>query len=252
MGIWDSIKSAAWEANESAHVERLHKDLFPTQQQVQALPDSLKVQALLKFLRLRESVIGQIANWSRDGGLQMAKGFFNEARKLQNFDRCNSLGFALAGLWLESGLRTGQKADEVHATLEKLAQSLIEAESSPSVVHHVPEPLPERKGNPNPNAIDSDMFPDCSRYDFGWSEKHPIPCDYRFGATNYLERMRLEGRPITFSLRRTTSSENFTSCPIEEYLIRPEDYRDQRSWRLFFSPYQNRTSGIAISPFGLA
>lgn len=159
MGIWNSIKSAAWEANESAHRERLHKDLFLTQQQVQMLPRNLQGRTVLKFLDLRESVIGQIANWSRDGGLRMAKDFFSEARKLQDFDRSNSLGFALAGLWLESGLRVGPKADEVHASLERLAQSVVEAKSASTIVAHDPswlrspskqEQEPEQEAKLNP------------------------------------------------------------------------------------------------------
>lgn len=124
MGLWDTLKSVAWEANESAHSERLNRDLFPTMHQVDLLPDHLKEKAYLRFLELRATVLSQIANWSRDGVLKTAKEFSSEARKLQNFDRCNSLGFALAALWLESSARMGEKADSVFHSLDELANSL--------------------------------------------------------------------------------------------------------------------------------
>ena len=88
----------------------------------------------------------------------MAKDFFSEARKLQDFDRSNSLGFALAGLWLESGLQLGRKL-RGSCLVREVAQSVVEAKSASTIVAHDPswlrspskqEQEPEQEAKLNP------------------------------------------------------------------------------------------------------
>jgi hypothetical protein len=147
VGLWISLKAAAWEANEKTHSERLSNDLFPTMQQVDALPDHLKEQALIRFLELREAVISKAANWSRDGILKAAKEFFSEARRLQDFDRCNSLGFALAGIWLESSARNNDKSNSVFYILEDVAKAMIAPIEEPPRISSHQEQRAELRNN---------------------------------------------------------------------------------------------------------
>ena len=127
MGLLNTLKSAVVDANEQAHAARLQRDLPLTMQQIDALPDNLKVQALQRFLESREVVVRDIANWSRNGALSIAKGFFRHAKREYALNKKDALAHALAGLWLEGGVRNSDTAADVHETIEALANAMLGA-----------------------------------------------------------------------------------------------------------------------------
>ena len=125
MSLWNKLINAAVEANEQAHINRLHRDFVSTNTMLEELSDSLRPDALASFLENRTKVRSSIANWSRDGALKVAADFFNKARTHKDYDKKESIALALSGLWLESGIRRSHStAENIYQTLEKLAIGL--------------------------------------------------------------------------------------------------------------------------------
>lgn len=245
MAFWATLKTSLKEANEQAHAERLFADLGPTLVSIDNLQNDLRDQTLIRFLELREVIGSECNNWSREGGLSVARNLFQEAKKFQDLNRKESLAYALTGLWLESGIRGHPKAADVHMAIERIALAIQGGNGE-----GLAEILELGERHANPNAIDSNSFTsDLST--FGFSKDNPIPCHSEDGCEIYLQQLRFGGNPIRYR-KIMEHGNNITGMPVYEYLISPRDVYDERRWRIFLSPYQLRNSHLAPGSFTLS
>ncbi|MEZ5555248.1 hypothetical protein [Haliea sp.] len=125
MGIWDSIKQSAKEANEGAHASRLKRDLELTLRQFDSLGADRKAECADIFLLRVTDLMAMQGNWSRDGALKSSKEMFKDARERHDFDRSRSYAIALSGLWLESQYRDHEDAKKVFHDLSTLYERLV-------------------------------------------------------------------------------------------------------------------------------
>jgi len=245
MKNWfNHLKTAVSDAHEEARSASLQADFAPTVDAIDSLPEDLRRRVFAVFMELREKSLSSIPNWSREGALHVARRFFDEARRRQNFDRAGSLGHALAGMWLEAGMRETQAALQVHVALENFAHRLL-SEDEIQVAPSVPECCP------NPNAFDGDYFPGRLSFAFGFSEHHPVPVCWRETSESYLARLRWRGVPCEIERIDDLDERNFTRFPIQRFHLRLGPQSPTQRWTVHVSPFQVRTSVMAPEGFTL-
>lgn len=124
MGILGRLIDAAVEANEDAHAHRLERGWADTWRALAGLSNSVRANALGEFLVMRQGLLAELQNWSRDGRIQTARKLQDEARRAFDFNQSHSHALWMAGAWLEALARGTKRAGEVHASIESLARSL--------------------------------------------------------------------------------------------------------------------------------
>lgn len=252
MGIWSTLKSAAIEANEQVHADRLHRDLQITWKSIGELPPELMVQTTMKFIELRRKIAHDMPNWSPDGALSIAKRLFAAARGKQDLDRKEAYALALTGLWLESGLRNHPTALAVHEYIDARASEIEDVMREDGVAdegdHSMLElgaALMNEMVESNVSAIDANEFPNGTG-EFGYSPDNPIPCNTITGSEAYLAKLRFRGRQVTFT-RIGSFKSKVSANPVDGYQLSVDGVNVCNP--IYISPYELRNSDRA--PFGL-
>ena len=124
MGIWTTLVGSAQEANEQAHGERLRRELESTLSLMDGMNEEVRAYAILKFMEKRSTLKLNMANWSREGRIKVARALHASARKKFDLDQAESYALWLAGAWLESGARNSPQAEYVNNYIETFAKQL--------------------------------------------------------------------------------------------------------------------------------
>lgn len=124
MGILRGIFDAARVANEDAHGDRLLCEVQSTFSTMEKLDSAVQYKAIKRYLQIRERLIGQMPNMSRDGHIKLGKTMRLQARNTFDIDMSGGYAKWLGGAWLESGARNSLKARQAHELLEEFADHM--------------------------------------------------------------------------------------------------------------------------------
>jgi len=120
MGLFDIFK----EANEDAHGARLERGMQDTMQLLSTIDEDIRIKALVGFIEKREKLLSNIRDMTSKGCIDMGRFLQDEARKKYDIDLAESYALWMSGAWMESMERKSQSAQEVHASLNDLAERL--------------------------------------------------------------------------------------------------------------------------------
>lgn len=118
MGLFDDFKKSLAESPGRV----LWTQLQDTQQKMSRLSEPVRTNALLGFLRKRDTLIRRIDNMTSDGRVEMGKQFQVKARETLNLNVSEGYALWLTGAWLESMDRPGIEAARVHEFLDQVAR----------------------------------------------------------------------------------------------------------------------------------
>lgn len=122
MGLFSFIKEAAHEANEETHGTRLLNEVQSTFSTLRQLDDRVQFIAMAGFHQIRERLINEIPNISREGRIKLGKTMQGQAREKFDFDVAASYAKWMGGAWLESMERGSLKAQQAFGMLESFAR----------------------------------------------------------------------------------------------------------------------------------
>jgi hypothetical protein len=96
------------------------------------MDDDLRVEALTGFIDKREKLLSHIRNMTSKGRIDMGRMLQDEARKKYDIHTSESFALWMAGAWLESMERKSDAAQEIHYSLNELAEQLNEVQDDDS------------------------------------------------------------------------------------------------------------------------
>ena len=141
MGIFSFLKDAAIEANEDAHGARLLTGVQSSFATMESLEGQVQFVAMAGYLEIRERLINEIPNFSREGRIKLGRTMQDQARSKFDIDMSGSYAKWLAGAWLESKERDSLKAQQAFGLLEGFADYVHkEVLGKPTIVAHDPRP----------------------------------------------------------------------------------------------------------------
>ena len=126
MGVFSFIADAAKEANEDAHGHRLLTGVQSSFSLIPSLEEQIKETLLMGYVQILRRLVNQADQWSSEEKIKLGRIMQDQAREKFDIDISGSYAKWLAGAWLESGERTGGKAQQAHDMLTGLAKSMLE------------------------------------------------------------------------------------------------------------------------------
>jgi hypothetical protein len=122
MGILSAIFDAAKGANDEAHGERLLQDVQSSFAKMENLDKNIQYMAMMGYIQIRQRLVEQMSNWSREGRIDIGRAMQNQARGTFPTDMAGGYAKWLAGAWLESQERRSLKAQQAFGLLEGFAE----------------------------------------------------------------------------------------------------------------------------------
>lgn len=126
MGLFSFIADAAKDANEDAHGHRLLTGVQSTFSLIPKLEARNYEVVVRGYVQILGKLVSLSHSWSRDERIDIGRKMQDQAREKFDVDISGSYAKWLAGAWLESGERTGAKAQQAHSLLDGLAESMLE------------------------------------------------------------------------------------------------------------------------------
>ena len=126
MGLFSFIADAAKDANEDAHGHRLLTGVQSTFSLIPKLEARNYEVVVRGYVQILGKLVSLSHSWSRDERIDIGRKMQEQAREKFDVDISGSYAKWLAGAWLESGERTGAKAQQAHSLLDGLAESMLE------------------------------------------------------------------------------------------------------------------------------
>lgn len=126
MGFLSFIADAAKEANQDAHGHRLLTGVQSSFSLIPNLEDRTKEALMMGYVQILRRLVSQSDQWSSEERIKLGRLMQSQAQEKFDVDVSGSYAKWLAGAWLESGERTGAKAQQAHSLLDGLAESMLE------------------------------------------------------------------------------------------------------------------------------
>lgn len=121
MGVFRAIADAVKDANEEAHGIRLLREVQSAFAVMESLDGRVQYVAMKGYLQIRERLLAQMHNWSRDGRIKLGTNMQSQARDVFDSDMAGGYAKWLAGAWIESQERNSLKAQQAFCLLEGAA-----------------------------------------------------------------------------------------------------------------------------------
>lgn len=126
MGFFSFIADAAAEANQDAHGHRLLNGVQSSFSLIPELDDHIKEALMMGYIQILRRLVNQSHQWTSAEKIKLGRLMQTQAQEKFDIDVAGSYAKWLAGAWLESGERTGAKAEQAHNLLTGLAASMLE------------------------------------------------------------------------------------------------------------------------------
>lgn len=123
MGILSSLFDAAATANQDAHGERLLVEFYDSVARIGRMPSVQSDEVISRFVIKRGKLNAEIWNWTAEGKLKMSKTLRDEARKITDFNIIEGYALWMTSAWLESQMRSSEKARTVFKKLDELGRA---------------------------------------------------------------------------------------------------------------------------------
>ncbi len=125
MGFFSKLAGAVTEANDDAHGHRLLADVQSTFSIIPTLDKQVQHVMGLGYLQIVERLVEVTAALTPDERIKLGRTMQAQARDKLDVDVSGSYAKWMAGAWLESGERKGNRAQQAYALLGGLADTII-------------------------------------------------------------------------------------------------------------------------------
>ena len=120
MGFFSGLVKGFQEVNEDIHGARLLEEVRSTFCSMERLNNNLQGVALLGFLEIRQTLVSEMPNWSREGRIKLGRTMQLQARESFHLDMAGSYSKWISGAWLESQSRDSLKSQMAFGLIENL------------------------------------------------------------------------------------------------------------------------------------
>ena len=124
MGFLRTLMDIGKEANEDAHGQRLLNGVNSTFSLVQKYNAPIQERICIGYMQILNKLLTQCTNLSREEKIELGRTMQMQAQAKFDIDVAGSYAKWMAGAWLESGARTGDKSAEAHYLLNRLANEM--------------------------------------------------------------------------------------------------------------------------------
>jgi hypothetical protein len=124
MGFLRSLVDVGKEANEDAHGQRLITGVNSTFSLIQKFNTPVQETICMGYMQILNRLLTQCTNLSREEKIELGRTMQMQAQAKFDLDVTGSYAKWMAGAWLESGARTGDKSVEAHYRLNELANDM--------------------------------------------------------------------------------------------------------------------------------